>query len=71
MGNTYGLVVHETQKSAVSLNEFVSWADFLNANTDEIFFLSLTFKGSTAVAVLVYLLFICLSYFPVLYIYPL
>ena len=57
MGNTYGLVVHETQQSALSLNEFVSLADFLNANTDEIFFLSLTFKGSTAVAVLVYLLF--------------
>ena len=35
--NGDGILVHETLKSALSL-KWMNWADFLNANTDEIIF---------------------------------
>ena len=36
--NGSGILLHETLKSAVSLNEFLNLADFLNADSDAIIF---------------------------------
>ena len=57
--NDYGLLVHETLKSAYLKNEFINWAGFLNGDSDAIIFgfnfLSFKCQGSTTVVLLVHL----------------
>ena len=36
--NEHGFLVHETQNLLYRKNEFMNWADFLNADSDAIIF---------------------------------
>ena len=38
VNNGHGLLVHESLESAYLKNEFMNWADFLNADSDAIIF---------------------------------